>query len=102
MYVGDVAAANLAVSTLPLPEPETIDDVAFNVGTGSETSVRELARTIIEASGRDASTEFAPARPGELLRSCLDTSKLRATGWAPEVDLAEGLGRTYAHIADNI
>jgi UDP-glucose 4-epimerase len=102
VYVGDVAAANLAVSSLPLVDPESIDDVAYNVATGSETSVVELADTIISASGRKAETEFAPARPGELLRSCLDTSKLRAAGWSPDVDLAEGLRRTYEHIADNL
>lgn len=102
VYVGDVAAANLAVSSLPLVDPESIDDVAYNVATGSETSVVELAETIIAASGREAETEFAPTRPGELLRSCLDTSKLRAAGWSPDVDLAEGLRRTYEHIADNL
>jgi UDP-glucose 4-epimerase len=102
VYVGDVAAANLAVSSLPLVDPASIDDVAYNVATGSETSVCELADTIIAASGRDAGTEFAPARPGELLRSCLDTSKLRAAGWSPRIDLAEGLRRTYEHIADNL
>jgi nucleoside-diphosphate-sugar epimerase len=40
----------------------------------------------------------ADARPGELLHSCLDASKLRALGWAPEVTLHEGLGITYRHI----
>ncbi|MFW6084652.1 MAG: NAD-dependent epimerase/dehydratase family protein [Gemmatimonadota bacterium] len=102
VYVGDVAAANLELSTAPLVEPDSIDDVAYNVGTGAETSVRELAATLIEASGVEAGTEFAPARPGELLRSCLDTSKLRAAGWAPGVGLAEGLRRTYEHIAENL
>ena len=102
VYVGDVAAANLALSTAPLVDPDSIDDVAYNVGTGAETSVRELARTLIEAADSDAGTEFAPARPGELLRSSLDTSKLRAVGWEPRVDLAEGLRRTYEHIAENL
>lgn len=102
VYVGDVAAANLKVSMLPLPEPASIDDVAYNVATGSETSVLDLADTIIAASGREAGKAFAPPRPGELERSCLDTAKLRATGWSPSVDLAEGLRRTYDHIADNL
>mgnify|MGYP000455444946 CR=1 FL=1 len=102
VYVGDVAAANLLVSSSPLPEPASIDDVAYNVATGTETSVIELADTIIAASGRNAAKEFAPSRPGELQRSCLDTSKLRAAGWTPRVDLAEGLRRTYEHIADHL
>lgn len=102
VYVGDVAAANLAVSSMALPDPVSIDDVAYNVATGAETSVRELADTLLSASGRDVGIELAPERPGELLRSGLDTSKLRATGWAPRVDLSEGLRRTYEHIAENL
>ena len=102
VYVGDVAAANLAVSSMELPAPGSIDDVAFNVGTGEETSVRELADTMFTASGRDTGVDFAPARPGEILRSGLDVRKLRAVGWTPQTGLAEGLRRTYAHIAETI
>ena len=102
VYVGDVAAANLAAATLPTTEPASIDDVAFNVATGSETSVVELADALIATSGRPAEREFAPARPGELERSCLDIAKLAAAGWSPAVGLAEGLLRTYEHIAENL
>lgn len=102
VYVGDVAAANLAAATIPAAEPASIDDVAFNVATGTETSVVELADALISISGRQAEREFAPARPGELERSCLDVKKLEATGWAPAVDLTGGLRRTYEHIAENL
>lgn len=102
VYVGDVAAANLAAATMPAAEPTSIDDVAFNVATGTETSVVELADALISISGRQAEREFAPARPGELERSCLDVTKLEAAGWSPAVDLAGGLRRTYEHIAENL
>jgi UDP-glucose 4-epimerase len=101
VYVGDIAAANLHVTKLDSPEPETLDDVAFNVATGAETSVLALADSIIAASGRSVDIEHAPSRPGELDRSCLDTGKLRATGWKPEVDLEQGLRRTYDYIANH-
>jgi UDP-glucose 4-epimerase len=101
VYVGDIAAANLHVSTLESPSPQTLDDVAFNVATGTETSVLALAAEIIAASGKSVDVEHAPSRPGELQRSCLDTGKLRATGWSTGVDLSEGLRRTYDYIANN-
>ena len=102
VYVGDVAAANLAVSESSLADPETIDDVAFNVATGVEVSVCRLAETLLKVSGREADIEFAAARPGELLRSSLDTACLQAAGWTPEIDLAEGLRRTYEYIAEHL
>jgi UDP-glucose 4-epimerase len=100
VYVGDVARANLVLATTPLPEPSSVDDVAFNVATGKETSVVELARTLLTAAGADAEIEHAPARKGEVLRSCLSTEKLRALGWTPNTSLVQGLKVTYEHIAN--
>jgi len=98
----DGAAANLAVSELSISDPETIDDVAFNVATGNEVSVCQLAETLLSVAGQQADIEFAAARQGELLRSSLDTARLRAAGWAPEIDLTQGLGRTYEYIAEHL
>jgi UDP-glucose 4-epimerase len=95
VYVEDVAAANLLLAEAKLPPFEGIDGAAYNVGTGEETSVNELARLLQEATGRSVPVEHAPARPGELQRSALDASKLRALGWKPQVTRAEGLARTY-------
>lgn len=99
VYVKDVVRANLLVTDADLPERDALDDRAFNVGTGVETSVVELADALMDASGRSAEVSHAAARPGELLRSCLDCARLRALGWAPGVTLAEGLGATFRHIA---
>ena len=68
VFVGDVARANLAATTGRLGRLRSIDDVAFNVGTGVETSVLELARTILNAAGANVSIEHVDARPGELQR----------------------------------
>ncbi|MCL7927106.1 MAG: NAD-dependent epimerase/dehydratase family protein [marine benthic group bacterium] len=102
VYAGDVARANLLLTTTPLPDPVSVDDVAFNVATGEETSVVKLAETLLKAAGRDVELQHAPPRKGEVLRSCLRTEKLRALGWAPEVSLEQGLGNTYQHIAQEI
>ncbi len=100
VFVGDVARANLAATTGRLARLRSIDDVAFNVGTGVETSVLELARTILNAAGANVPIEHGDARPGELQRSAVDPGKLEAQwNWRPEVSLAEGLQRTYDWIA---
>jgi len=98
VYVKDVARANLVASTLELEDVGTLDDFAFNVGTGIETSVNDLVGRIIEISGH-AEVERQEARAGELLRSALDVRKLKSTGWSPECSLTEGLSETYAWVA---
>jgi UDP-glucose 4-epimerase len=98
VFVGDVVSANLIIAGASLPAPDTLDARAFNVGTGVGTSVNELARTMMRAAARDVEVVYAAARPGELLHSCLDNSKLRGLGWSPAVTLQQGLETTYNHI----
>jgi UDP-glucose 4-epimerase len=69
VYVGDVVRAQM------LAADRRDAHGAVNVGTGRETSVLELAATLREAAERpDFVPEHAPARLGELQRSCLDVS----------------------------
>jgi UDP-glucose 4-epimerase len=88
-YVGDVVAANLAAVDAPVHGP-------VNIGTGVETSVLELVAILRELGGVERfEPEFAPARLGELARSCLDIGRARETlGWAPSVSIRDGLRLT--------
>jgi UDP-glucose 4-epimerase len=62
-----------------------------NIGTGTETSVNELLSTMAAQAGVEVSPVFAPLRPGELLRSCLDIERAAIQlGWRPWTGLAEG------------
>ncbi len=97
VYVTDVARANVLAADAALPAADgTVDARAFNIGTGVETSVTALARAMIAAAGVDVRIDHAAARAGELLASALTAAKAeRLLGWKPQVDLAEGLRRTY-------
>jgi UDP-glucose 4-epimerase len=99
VYVGDVVAANMLASHLALgPAGTALDDRAYNVGTGIETSVTGLAAEMMAAAGREVPMEHDEARPGELRHSSLDVSKLRAAGWSPATPLRDGLRNTLDHI----
>jgi UDP-glucose 4-epimerase len=89
VYVGDVVAANLAAGHSDVRGP-------INIGTGIETDVLELIQILRELSGAKAfEPRFAPARLGELARSCLDIGRAKQTlGWAPHVEVHEGLRLT--------
>jgi UDP-glucose 4-epimerase len=70
----------------------------YNVGTGTEVSIGELAEAVVCASGADPAditTEFAPARPGEVHRSCLDVrNAARDLAVGPPTPLVDGLSLT--------
>jgi UDP-glucose 4-epimerase len=67
----------------------------FNVGTGVETSVRQLHSAIAAAAGQPDEPELHPPRLGDLKRSCLDFSRANEVlGWTPKIALADGVERT--------
>lgn len=103
VYVGDVARANVAATRWTVPVVRGLDDVAFNIGTGVETSVNQLAGVMIEAAGVPGDVRHGAARAGELLRSALSVAKAqRELGWRPEVTVEDGLRRTYAWIREAV
>ena len=100
VHVTDVAEAAFLVANAQLPPVQRLDDRAFNIGTGSATSVVDLARALLSAAGVDAPIEFAPRRAGELQDSCLSVDKARAVlGWTPRISLRQGLRDTYQFAA---
>jgi UDP-glucose 4-epimerase len=67
----------------------------FNIGTGVETSDRQLHSAVAKAAATSDEPEFAPPRLGDLKRSCLDVRLAEMIlGWRPKVSLDEGVGRT--------
>lgn len=89
---GDVVRANLLAADAELTGP-------VNIGWGRETSVLELLEALGEVGDGSSlqEPEFAPERPGEVRRSCLDVERARRElGWEARVELREGLARILA------
>lgn len=87
VHVDDVVAALMAAMSGP--------SGSYNVGTGYETSVRQIAHHIMEALASEAAPLHAAARAGEQLRSCLAIAKAKiGLDWEPQVTLADGLAST--------
>ncbi|HKO60185.1 MAG TPA: GDP-mannose 4,6-dehydratase, partial [Pyrinomonadaceae bacterium] len=78
----------------------------FNLGTGSEISIGELAATILKSMRKDLPvvSENQRVRPvnSEVERLCADASKARnVLGWEPSYSLEQGLRQTIEWIEDN-
>lgn len=90
VYVGDVAAANVAAVTTPQTNR------ILNISSQTETSVNELAALFAEIAGEAACPAYHPARSGDILRSTLrNREACAALDWQPRIGLREGLERTY-------
>lgn len=92
VYTDDIARANLLAA-----ESEATDEV-FNIGSGTETSLRELAEALMRVMGSSSEPEFGPARTvNAVSRRLADvTAAHRRLGWKAEVGLEEGLRRLVA------
>jgi UDP-glucose 4-epimerase len=92
VYVDDVARANI------LAAASAASDEVFNVASGTETSLRELAEALVTVMGADLAPEFGPARSvNPVPRRLADTSlAAERLGFTAGVDLAEGLRRLVA------
>jgi UDP-glucose 4-epimerase len=68
------------------------DGLLLNVGTGVETPLRRLYDTVAAAVGTTDEPTYAPERPGELQRSCLDPGRAAIhLGWRPWTSLDQGI-----------
>ena len=92
VYIDDVARANV------LGLKSDVSDEVFNVASGTETSLNELARALMRAMDAEMEPEYGPERKvNPVPRRLADTSKAeRMLGFKAEVELEEGLRRLVA------
>jgi dTDP-glucose 4,6-dehydratase len=100
LYVDDTASAIEALIDAPL---EDVAGEVVNVATGTDLSVGEIARLVLEAVG-DPTVDVVHVdeRPGQVDRHIGSTEKLaNLTGWRATTSFEDGLGRTIAWYRDN-
>src|SRR5687767_6948230 len=88
-FVEDIAQANLLVAL-----SDKLDGQPVNVGSGKATSIRNLAGIIGSALNIHIEPHIPGTfRPGEIRHLISDTTRIRSLGFAPSIDLEEGIGR---------
>lgn len=65
-----------------------------NVGTGKDTTIREISELIARAVGYEGATEWDPSKPDGMPQKLLDVSKLATAGWTAQIGLEEGIRST--------
>ncbi len=88
-FVEDIARANLLAA-----ETDKLDGSPVNVGSGTGTPIRQIAEQLSAALKIDIAPEInGEFRPGEMRHLTSDTTRIRAIGYKPDVDLADGIAR---------
>ena len=98
LYADDMAAASLHVMQLPkaLYEQHTQPMQShINVGSGSDVTIAVLAHHIANTVGYTGQIEFDSSKPDGAPRKWMDSSRLNSMGWAPQIDLQQGLATAY-------
>lgn len=97
-HVANAVRANLLAASRPAG---AVAGKVFNVGCGEQTSVLELWRTIARVADAHVEPHFEPSRAGDVLDSLASLERSRAElGYAPVVDLDEGIRRAVAWFRD--
>ena len=91
MYIDDAVDAYARV----IAQGATLAGSVFNIGTGRETSIREVACTVLAVTGSHSEIVETPGRRTDLPALRADAGRIRqATGWAPGTPFEEGMRRT--------
>lgn len=104
LYIDDMAAASIYIMNLDGSDywrevKPMLSHV--NLGTGMDCSIKDLVEMIIKVTGYSGEVKFDFEKPDGAPRKLLDVSRLKNFGWKAEIDLYEGLTRTYKWFLDN-
>jgi UDP-glucose 4-epimerase len=91
VFVKDVVSANVLAAKSHVTGP-------FNIGSGRQTSVIEMANLVLRLTGRDAAPLYQPPKPGEIRHSFADISRAREFEYSPKHNLEEGIKKTISSL----
>lgn len=94
LFVMDLAKQSYANQTQPMLSH-------INVGSGSDISIAELARTIADVTGFQGRITFDASKPDGTMRKLMDVSRLTSLGWRARIGLEAGIASTYGWFLDN-
>lgn len=96
LFVDDMAAAVVFALENKLP------DYLYNVGTGEDLTIKQLAEIIQKITGHQGEIIWDASKPDGTPRKLMDMSKIHALGWKHQVQLEEGIQKTYQWFLDNV
>lgn len=96
LFVDDMAEAVVYALENQLPEH------LYNVGSGKDITIKELAETIQKAVGHEGDIVWDADKPDGTPRKLMDVSKMKAIGWAYQTELDEGIAKTYDWFLEHI
>lgn len=73
----------------------TLPDSLYNVGTGVDLTIRELAETVQKIVGHTGKVIWDSSKPDGTPKKQLNIDKIKLEGWEPSIDLNEGIKNTY-------
>jgi len=95
LHVDDLASAVLFALENNLPNS------IYNVGTGLDVTIKELAETIQSHIGHKGKIVWDTTKPDGTFRKLLDSSKIIQFGWQAKYDLKNGISNTYSWFLEN-
>jgi len=96
LFVDDMAEAVVFALENELP------DYLYNVGTGEDLTIKELAATVQKIVGHNGEIIWDDTKPDGTPRKLMDVSKMNNIGWKHQVNLEEGIHKTYNWFLENI
>ena len=96
LFVDDMAEATVYAVENTLP------DYLYNVGTGKDITIKDLAEIIQKITGHKGRILWDDSKPDGTPRKLMDVSKMKNMGWKYSTDLELGIKKTYQWFLNNI